>query len=159
MRGFLIDCRRIETLASKIYQHLANNKAYAKEVRKVFQKLSDDERAHARHIDLMLPSDEKEVAATPIIAWEKISHGVTLAESRLQKVERERLSEEEALRLAVDLEQQFLKVHINNALHIHNQKLADLFNKLGSEDEDHLNTLKDCLKWWHAERKQQLVES
>lgn len=159
MRGFLIDCSRIETLASKGYQHLANNKTYAKEVCKVFQKLSYEERAHARHIDLVLPAEQKEVAATQMIAWEKISHGVTLAEAMLQKVERERLSEEDALRLTVDMEQQFLKVHVNNVLHCHNQKLADLFNKLGSEDEEHLNTLKDCLRWWHAERKRQLAGS
>jgi len=157
MRSFLIDCIRIETLASKTYQLLANNKAYAKEVCKVFQKLSDDELAHARLIDLVLQANEKDIEATPMISGEKISHGVNLAESVLQKVERERLSEEDALRLAVSLEQQFLKVHVNNAVHFHNLKLAELFNKLGSEDEAHLNTLKECLKWWHAERKQQLA--
>ena len=157
MRSFLIDCIRIETLASKTYQLLANNKAYAKEVCKVFQKLSDDELTHARHIDLVLQANEKDIEATPMISGEKISHGVNLAESVLQKVERKRLNEEEALRLAVSLEQQFLKVHVNNAVHFHNLKLAELFNKLGSEDEAHLNTLKECLKWWHAERKQQLT--
>ena len=157
MRSFLIDCIRIETLASKTYQLLANNKAYAKEVCKVFQKLSDDELAHARLIDLVLQANEKDIEATPMISGEKISHGVNLAESVLQKVERKRLNEEEALRLAVSLEQQFLKVHVNNAVHFHNHKLAELFNKLGSEDEAHLNTLKECLKWWHAERKQQLA--
>ncbi len=157
MRSFLIDCIRIETLASKTYQLLANNKAYAKEVCKVFQKLSDDELTHARHIDLVLQANEKDIEATPMISGEKISHGVNLAESVLQKVERKRLNEEEALRLAVSLEQQFLKVHVNNAVHFHNLKLTELFNKLGSEDEAHLNTLKECLKWWHAERKQQLT--
>ncbi len=157
MRSFLIDCIRIETLASKTYQLLANNKAYAKEVCKVFQKLSDDELAHARLIDLVLQANEKDIEATPMISGEKISHGVNLAESVLQKVERKRLNEEEALRLAVSLEQQFLKVHVNNAVHFHNLKLTELFNKLGSEDEAHLNTLKECLKWWHAERKQQLA--
>ena len=157
MRSFLIDCIRIETLASKTYQLLANNKAYAKEVCKVFQKLSDDELAHARLIDLVLQANEKDIEATPMISGEKISHGVNLAESVLQKVERKRLNEEDALRLAVSLEQQFLKVHVNNAVHFHNLKLAELFNKLGSEDEAHLNTLKECLKWWHAERKQQLA--
>ena len=157
MRSFLIDCIRVETLASKTYQLLANNKAYAKEVCKVFQKLSDDELAHARLIDLVLQANEKDIEATPMISGEKISHGVNFAESVLQKVERERPSEEDALRLAVSLEQQFMKVHVNNAVHFHNLKLAELFNKLGSEDEAHLNTLKECLKWWHAERKQQLA--
>jgi rubrerythrin len=153
MRRVLIDCKKIEELASKIYQHLADDETYANEVRKVFQKLSDDERAHARHIDLVLQGNKKEVEASQMIAWEKISDAVTLAESFFLKVEREKLSEENALRLAVDMEQRFVKVHVQNALHFHNQKLAELFNQLGSEDEAHLNTLKKCLQWWHAERK------
>lgn len=154
MRSFLADCIRIETLASKIYQNFADNTTFAKEVRKVFQQLSDDERAHARHIDLVLQGDEKEVDAIPMISGEKIGHGVALAESLLEKVEGERLEEEEALKLAVTLENQFLKVHVNNALHFNNKKLDNLFSQLNSEDEAHIKTLKECLQWWHAERKE-----
>lgn len=156
MRNLLTDCKRIEALAGKIYQHLADDEAYAVEVRKTFQKLSDDERAHARHIDLVLQGNEAEVDATQVIAGEKIGHAVTLAESFLQAVERNELNEENALRLAVDMEQRFVKVHVQNALHFHNQKLAEIFNELGREDEVHLQTLKECLNWWHAERKQVL---
>jgi rubrerythrin len=140
-------------LAGKIYKLLGDDEAYANEVRKVFQKLSDDERAHARHIDLVLQGNEEEVDASQMIAGEKISQAVTLAESFFQKVEREKLGEENALRLAVDMEQQFIKVHVQNAMHFHNLKLAELFNQLGREDEAHLNTLRECLQWWHAERK------
>ena len=157
MRSFLVDCIRIETLTSKIYQHLANDTNFANEVSEVFQKMSDDERAHALQIDLVLQGSE-EVDATPMISGEKIGHGVALAESLLEKVEKESLKEEEALRLAIALEKQFLKVHVNNALHFHNKKLDELFKTLGSADEAHLNTLKECLKWWHAERKQPLAE-
>ncbi len=153
MRSLLIDCKKIEMLAGKIYKLLGDDEAYANEVRKVFQKLSDDERAHARHIDLVLQGNEEEVDASQMIAGEKISQAVTLAESFFQKVEREKLGEENALRLAVDMEQQFIKVHVQNALHFHNLKLAELFNQLGREDEAHLNTLRECLQWWHAERK------
>lgn len=153
MRGVLTDCRRIEEVAGKIYQNFADDTVFAVEVRKVFKQLSDDERAHARHIDLVLQGNEKDVAAAPLIAGEKVSHAAAVAEAMLQKVEREKLDEESALRLAVDMEQRFVKVHVQNALHFHNRKLAELFNQLGREDEAHLNTLKACLQWWHAERK------
>jgi rubrerythrin len=153
MRSFLGDCKRIEEIAGKIYQKLAADESYANEVRTVFQKLSDDEKAHVRHIDLVLQANEKELDVTPLISDEKLDAVLTAAEYLLRKVEREKLNEETSLRLAVHLEQEFARVHINNALFFNNQKLTELFDKLGKEDEEHLNTLKDCLTWWHAERK------
>ncbi len=153
MRKFLGDCKRVEEIAGKIYQQLAGDENYADEVRKVFQKLSDDERAHARHIDMVLQANENELVMTALIPDEKLDAVLTTAEYLLRKVEREELDEETSLRLALHLEQEFTRVHINNALFFNNQKLTELFDKLGKEDEEHLNTLKDCLTWWHAERK------
>ena len=153
MRKFLGDCKRVEEIAGKIYQQLAGDENYADEVRKVFQKLSDDERAHARNIDMVLQANENELVMTTLIPDEKLDAVLTTAEYLLRKVEREELDEETSLRLALHLEQEFTRVHINNALFFNNQKLTELFDKLGKEDEEHLNTLKDCLTWWHAERK------
>jgi rubrerythrin len=159
MQSFLIDCKRVEEIASKIYQLLADNESYASEVRKVFQKMSDDERAHVRHIDLVLQANEKEFVATQMIPEQTLGDALKNAELLLCKVEREDLNEETSLRLAVHLEKEFAKVHINNALFFRNPKLADLFDKLGKEDEEHLNTLKDCLEWWQVERKKILSEN
>jgi rubrerythrin len=159
MQSFLIDCKRVEEIACKIYQLLADNESYASEVRKVFQKMSDDERAHVRHIDLVLQANEKEFVATQMIPEQTLGDALKNAELLLCKVEREDLNEETSLRLAVHLEKEFAKVHINNALFFRNPKLADLFDKLGKEDEEHLNTLKDCLEWWQVERKKILSEN
>ena len=153
MRSYLSNCKRIEEISSILYQQLASDEAYDIKVREVFQKLSKDEKAHARQIDLVLQSNENEIEVTEMIAGEKLNDALTLAEDLCQQVQKENLNEENALRLAVQMETQFVKVHVNNALHFHNLKLSELFNKLGSEEEAHLNTLKKCLKWWHAERK------
>jgi rubrerythrin len=153
MRKFLNNCQRIEEFAGKIYQFLASDRTYSGEVRQLFQKLSNDEQAHARHINLVLQADEKEVDASEMISWEKINDLATYAELLFQQVERGNLNEEKALRLAVEMEQQFVKIHIHNALHFRNQKLSELFNKLGRDDEEHLNTLKNGLNWWRAKHK------
>ena len=159
MRSFLIDCKRVEEVASIIYQHLADDESYASEVRKVFHKLSDDERSHVRHIDLVLQANENEFVATQMIPEQTLGDALKNAELLLCKVEREELNEETSLRLAVHLEKEFAKVHINNALSFCNPKLANLFDKLGKEDEEHLNTLKDCLEWWNTERKKVLSDN
>lgn len=159
MRSFLSDCKRVEEVAGNIYQKLADEKSYADEIRKVFQQLCDDEKAHARHIDLVLQANEKEIVATQMIPEGKLNDTLINAEHLLRKVEQEDFSEEKSLRLAVHLEQEFAKVHINNALFFSNQKVAELFDKLGREDEEHLNILKECLAWWQAEQKKVVSEN
>ncbi|NJC87067.1 MAG: hypothetical protein FIB02_00800 [Desulfuromonas sp.] len=159
MRGFLSDCHKIETLAGEIYQRLAVDAAYAPEVRSVFQKLGGDERAHARQIDLVMQAPEKELDAVGKIAWESIDAAVQLAEGMVRALDHRCLGEEEALRLAVEMEQQFVKVHVNNAMHFYNQRLAALFAGLGAHDQEHLDRLRECLKWWHSERKPRLRQS
>jgi rubrerythrin len=153
MRSFLQECKKIEEIASKIYQQFAGDKSYAREVRKVFQKLSDDEKIHARQIDLVLQANENEIDVTPMISSSRLDEAVKLAESFAREVEGEILNEEKALQLTVQIEQQFVKFHVQNAMFFRNLKLAELFSKLGKEEEAHLNTLRDCLKWWHSERK------
>ena len=153
MWSYLSDCRRIEEIAGTIYQHLAAEKTYHDKVRELFRKLGDDEREHTHHIDLVLQANDKDIATLKMIAGEKLNEVLELAEHLLEKVQQEELEEEDALRLAVQMEQQFVKVHADNSVYFRDRELSSLFSKLGSEDEAHLNTLKDCLKWWHAEQK------
>ena len=159
MRSFLSDCKRIEETASKLYQRLADEKSYVNEVRLVFKKLSDDEMAHARNIDLALQANDRELVATQMIPEPMLKDAVIHVELLLRKVEREEKDEAKALRLAAYMEQEFAKVHVQNALSFSNHKLAELFDKLSKEDEQHLKTLKDCLEWWNAERKQNLTDN
>jgi len=155
MRGFLQDCRKIEQLASQIYQRLASDAAYASEVRTTFHKLSNDERAHAHDIDLLMQGLAHEVDAVAKVSWEMVEAAVRRAVRMVETLDSGPLSEEAALRLAVEMEQQFVKVHVNNALHFHNPRLAALFEELGRSDQTHLDALRECLTWWHARRKPQ----
>lgn len=156
MRDFLGDCHRIETIASQIYQQLAGDPAYAKEVRSVFHCLCNDERAHAREIDLVLQTPEQELDAVNLVSWERIDAALRLAEAMAARVNSRRLSEEEALRLAVDMEQQFVNVHVNNTLSFNNRRVAALFADLGSGDQTHVDQLRQCLHWWQTVRNPQL---
>lgn len=159
MRGFLSDCHQIESLAGEVYQRLAIDGAYAPEVRELFRQLSNDERAHARELDLVMQMPEPELDAVGRLSREILEAALKLAGEMVRTLDSRRLSEEEALRLAVAMEQQFLAVHVNNAIHFYNKKVAALFDELGGQDQLHLDRLRDCLTWWHSERKPQLDRS
>lgn len=153
MRGFLSDCYRVEKLAEEIYQRLAVNRAYVLRVRDVFLKLSHDERSHASQVDMVMQASERDINAISRISWENIDTALQLAESMVSLLDQRRLDEEEALRLAVAMEQQFIKVHVHNAVHSFNERIAALFDELSKQDQAHLDLLRECLAWWHQERK------
>ncbi|MHB8709558.1 MAG: ferritin family protein [Desulfuromonadales bacterium] len=156
MRRFLSDCHKIENLAGEMYQRLAIDGSYAPEVRQLFHLLSKDERTHARELDLAMQVPKLELDAVGYVSREILDAALRLAEEMVRTLDSRRLSEEEALRLAVAMEQQFLKVHVNNAVHFYNKKVAALFDELGRQDQVYLDRLRKCLTWWHSERRQQL---
>ena len=157
MFKFLNDCREIEELASKTYLHLSKNKSYPSELINLFAELSKDESSHARNIDVVIPADEKDLDAHLTVSWEKINDAKKTAKKFCAIAESGILDEEKALRMSVEMEQKFLKVHLQNVLDFQNPKLSAMFEGLGHEDKEHINKLKDCIVWWKSERKSSLA--
>jgi len=153
MRLLLNDCRQVEEVAGRIYQHLASIPGFAAEVRATFQQLAADEVEHSRQLEQALQLPEPGRLGVNRIAWTKVDEALQLARSLLSEVQQKKFSEEEALRLAVNLEEGFVKIHLDNAVHFKSQRFADLFNGLGRSDQDHLTTLRECLRWWQQQKR------
>lgn len=153
MFNFLSDCRQIEEITGKTYQLLAMNRSYAPEVRKVFQRLSNDEQAHAKHLDLVHQTPSNQLDVQTKVSSERVQHAKMLAEQLFYLADKGGLKEERALEMAVQMEQEFVKVHVHNSLHFYNKDVAKLFDKLRIEDQDHIDVLNDCLKWWRRQQK------
>jgi len=79
---------------------------------------------------------------------------VRFAEEIVAKLERGSLTEDDALRLAVEMERRFVKVHVHNVLSSRNERLAALLAGLRGQDEIHLDRLRECLRRLRSERKQ-----
>jgi rubrerythrin len=153
MQGFLNDCHQIELLAGEIYGTLAAGTGYADEVRELFQRLAADELDHSRQIDLALHVPEDLAGAVSRIAGAQVGAMLKRVTQMLKGVTRSRLSEEEALRLALEMEQKFVKIHLDNAVHFKDPRVIALFQSLARSDEAHLDTLRDYLtRRWHREK-------
>ncbi len=152
MRGFLNDCHQIELLACEIYRTLAVGSGYADEVRDLFRRLAADELDHARQIDLALHAPEAWSRSVSRIAGGLIGELLKQVTLMMKDVSLRHLSEEEALRLALELEQKFVKVHLDNAVHFKEPRMAALFQPLSRSDEEHVDTLRIFLSRWQSER-------
>jgi rubrerythrin len=148
MHDFLRDCRKIETAAGSIYQHLSAEISYPQEIRSLFQRLSSEEREHARQIDLALQATPAELDAVARFSGARLNASLLLVDHVLEMLQSRQLSEIEALRLAVELENKFVNVHVHNSLDFGNPQLAKLFSDLGSYDQCHVDQLQACLARW-----------
>jgi len=153
MQGFLSDCHQIEVLAGKTYQLFAVNRSYPREVRDVFQRLSSDEFSHAQHIDLLRQTSLSELDVLARISQEKIRLTRMHAEQFFYLADKGGIDEEKAMQMAVEMEEQFVKVHVQNSLQFSNPQLTELFAKLKSEDQDHIDALNGCLRWWRRQMR------
>lgn len=155
MRGVLDCCYQIEVLTGEIYRKLAAVRTYSPRVRETFEILAGEERDHARQIDLVRQTADHELRAVAMVSAEKLDEALDDAERLHREVVQTRLDEEKALRLAVALEQKFVGVHAGKVLHFDNPRLEALFDQLGRADNDHLDTLRNCLAWWQQEQAPQ----
>jgi rubrerythrin len=151
MYKLLAECRKIEENANRIYKLLAKNEHYPQKLKDLFISLSTDELEHARVIELAMHASQKELDAMAYISWNKINEAVTLSEKYLQQAQKNLVSEEESLKMAIDMEQTFVKIHVQNALYFNDNKLNNLFQSLEDEDQKHIDTLKSCLAWWRED--------
>jgi len=153
MQELLRNCSVIERLAGEIYQQLAAAATDPGRISETFTRLAQDERDHARLIDLALGVPAENLDVVTRIAWLKVDEALQKVRRLHREVGSRSLSEEEALRLAVRMEQDFIKVHLDNALHFFDRRTAVLFEDLARSDEAHLASLRECLEWWHRQRR------
>jgi len=155
MKAVLLDCAKIESLTAHIYQQMAGQSGFCDKVRETFARLAEDEREHAAQLEMVLQFPEEKLDMVKRISWEKVAEGLDKILAIGRDLESFASSEEDALKMAIDLENRFINIHLNNAVHFSEPRVAELFEHLGRGDEAHLCTLKECLTWWHANRSSQ----
>jgi len=153
MRGYLNDCCKIELMASRIYQHFANQVEFPERLRNTFAQLARDEEDHARQFDLALELPERRLGEVHRVAWESVVAGLDQVRAKFQDLHNTPMTAEEALKTALRMEKNFIKIHLDNSVYIEDQRVRDLFTGLARADEDHLATLRDAIIWWNRQQE------
>jgi len=144
-------CWQIEEIAAEIYRILASG-PYAEPLRRSFATLARDEREHAAQLEQALRLRIDQPMAQKRIAWERVEEALDLAGQLRGRLTAAPRDVEEALQLAIQLEKNFVKVHLENAVFFEDERVAGLFRGLARGDEEHLQTLTDCLQWWRQHK-------
>ncbi len=153
MRGFLNDCRQIEVIASRIYRELAARSDFPEEDRRAFSRLADDEEDHALMFETLLDLPEGRVADLRRLSGDKVWEELTAARHIYRRMLELRPGLRQALKLALELERRFIKVHADNSLVFEDPRIPGLLSRLARADEEHLATLRARIEAWNRRVK------
>jgi len=152
MIQLLNDCSSIERLAGEIYSLLSREGSYCERVRATFRQLASDEVEHARQLELAIRGCSRDGSAVKRISWTVVDALLGQVLDWRNQVQKSPPTEEEALRLALELERNLVRIHVDHAIHFDDPRIFKLFQGLGRSDEEHLGTLRNCLEWWHRQK-------
>ena len=146
MRSYLNDCQKIEQVMGEVYRKLAGFQAYSRGLREVFERMAQDEDGHARQLELAKGVPEDLFFEGGRIDPERLDRLLRRAHQLLRLADDPPRSESLMLETARDMEQEFMEIHLKNAVRFRRAELAELFEELAREDEKHLETLDSYCK-------------
>ncbi|PLX91653.1 MAG: hypothetical protein C0620_10945 [Desulfuromonas sp.] len=138
---FFARCVKIERSIGKLYEHWSEETSYSEGRRRMWKKLSEDEEGHALEIEMASRLSLKNESLSVAIPLDSLNQLCTEIEAQLAGVLQSTLSDDEALKLAVELEARTASVHACNALHFTSGPLKKMFNAMGTYNEHHLAPL------------------
>lgn len=149
MNPILQTCVNIEMRVAGIYRELVNHPEATDELREIWTEMAEDEVRHAKRIRLV--ADRLEVAGIggASMSAEEVQRLLDRANEIYDQVQNCELSLTEAVYASVELEDEFLKAHLNYADAGNQPDIQTLFKFLAEEDRQHTLKLRQFLDRMH----------
>lgn len=141
MRSYLNDCQKIEQVMGQVYRKLAEVKTYSENLRSIFERMARDEDDHARQLGVAKSVPEDVFFEGGRFDAKKLDELLRRAHQLLRMAEDPPRSESLMLETAKDMEMEFIKIHLQNAVKFRDAAMAELFRDMAREDEKHFETL------------------
>ncbi len=146
MQEIIRICIAIEERVGEIYSALALYPNADAELRALWTELAAEEAGHARKIQQVTEHLTPETLMTAGVDHETVQALLERADEVLQSVRNGELSVTEALFTSVELEDQFMKVHLLCAEAGQQGNLQQMYSDLAAEDRSHTERLKANLQ-------------
>ena len=141
MRNYLDHCQKVEQLMGEIYRKLAGVETYSEKLRSIFERMARDEDDHARQLGVAKSVPEDVFFEGGRFDSKKLDELLRRAHQLLRMAEDPPRSESLMLETAKDMEMEFIKIHLQNAVKFRDAAMAELFRDMAREDEKHFETL------------------
>lgn len=146
MNRFLQLCAEIEDLAAQIYQELERQSAGNERLQEIMRRMALDEEDHARQLRFALRVSPKDTFEG-VSANTGDPYALKLrANQLLQQAKEETFDEYALLKVAVELENDFHKIHASHSLLFKDPTMKKLFESLARADQLHVADLSKYLR-------------
>ena len=144
MQEFLETCAEIEHTMCRIYRKLADSERDNDRARALWLQMAKDEADHVTQLRFAgcLPAESFSLG----LSQDEVEALLCKAQKLLEDLEESPLTSRDALKLAIDLEEEFMAVHASTALAFSDQKLKERFDRLARADEKHIGTLREYFR-------------
>jgi len=143
MQEFFDICAEIESTMCLIYRRMAHAMRGNEKLQELMLQLAKDEADHANQVRYARVLPQSESFAGVKIGKSRLELLLLKAQSLLRDLENDPLTEEQALLKAIELEEEFIGVHIGTAVEFKDEKLKERFRMLARDDEKHVGTLRN----------------
>jgi rubrerythrin len=138
-------CAEIEEVLGKMYDMFAEAYQEHPEISQVFKKTAGEERNHEYQIRLAIKSFCPTIESMALTTEEADKH-LSMVRDFLEKLNNGIPDIEEALDIALKLEDISTRFHMDAAARFSDPSCAKLFKAMMAADEDHVATLEQTLK-------------
>lgn len=145
IQHFLQVCIRVEETVGDIYRLFSASVACDGKLRQVWARLAQDEDEHAVQLKFAGRLPARLVFRDAALHTGMVEHLLARAQSILQGAQRSRLTAEDALRVSIKLEREFLEVHVGAVAAFADAGMQKLLRSLGSSDQAHTAALEAYL--------------
>jgi rubrerythrin len=114
---------------------------YSEKLRNIFKRMAQDEETHARQLDRAKEIPEEAFAKDRRFDERKLDELLRQAQQLLRLAEGPSPDESLMRETAKDLEMEFIKVHLHNAVRFRDAATAGLFRNMARDDQEHFETL------------------
>lgn len=141
MKNYLDGCQRIEQAMAAVYRKLAGVESYSDKLRIIFAQMARDEDDHARQLERAKSVPEEVFTRNKRFDQRKLDELLHQAQLLLRLAAEPDPSESLMLETAKDLEMEFIKIHLRNAVSLRDESVGEMFREMAREDQEHFETL------------------
>ncbi|MCX7770498.1 MAG: hypothetical protein N2202_05385 [Proteobacteria bacterium] len=144
--NFLLNiCKKMEFLMARLYEHFSEVFKDDEELYKLWRKMVIEEENHVKHFELAMKVSS-DVIENLSIDKRELTERYTKIQEIIDEVRKKMISLDEAIDLAISLEENFEDIHVSMISKFKNPSYKKLFSSMKSCDEAHIEILKQIEK-------------
>ena len=146
MKRHMNICIKVEETVGKIYRQMATSANLSLAVKQTLQEMANDEDDHASQLQLAVRLPENMAVTSSAAMLQQAEQLLAQAEHILRKVSQTEVTDQQAIKFGIKLEENFCQAHIACSFEFTDDRFRSMFAAMARADKEHCQRLFDLEK-------------